>query len=116
MANSLPDMNPRRALLARKLFQNRNGKTLGMAGKPGYTRPSNPASDAFGNLQKYLQQMYSSQQQQSQDPFADTSNQDVQATQTPTAQQQQYQNPYDALTAPDLNTQYLSLLSNLTNQ
>ena len=105
MANSLPDMNPRRTLLARKLFQNRNGKTLGMSGKPGYQRPSNPASDAFGNLQNYLQQTYAQQAYaaQTQDPFADTSNQDVQASQTPTTQSQTQNNPYSTLGLPSYN-------------
>ena len=103
MANSLPDMNPRRSVLARKLFQSRNGKTLGMAGKPGFQRPSNPASDAFGNLQNYLQQTYAQQQvlSQSQDPFADTTNQ---TTQTPTTQTQAQTNPYSTLGLPSNNT------------
>jgi hypothetical protein len=135
MANALPDMNPRRTVLARKLFQSRNGKTLGMAGRPGYKRPSNPASDAFGSLQKYLQQMYAQNQQgqSQQDPFADTTNQ---TTQSPTAQTQAVSNPYANLGNPNyssidfaqlqnalpgqpgsnLTNLYPTLLSNLTNQ
>ena len=108
MANSLPDMNPRRTLLARKLFQNRNGKTLGMSGHPGFSRPSNPASDAFGNLQKYLQQTYlMQQQQQMQDPFADTTDQ-TQSTTAPTTQNQAVTNPYSTLGLPSNNTPTLT--------
>lgn len=58
MANALPNTTPKRQVLNRKLSQTQNGKNLGMLGRPGYTKPSNPASGAFNNLQNFLQQNY----------------------------------------------------------